>query len=254
MRRLRRRVDELLSVVGDDQVYFDIHGSDRVVKSPLLFVTLTFRHDDFMGIGESIGRRLNEFMSKVRKRYKDVFIVARVFQVHGDGYLHVHLLLARLGWPYTWFTGFRHVSKRDGRVSYRLPSRVCSWFKRCWSYGFSDFQLCSSLKGALLYLSRYMFRSDGNESRIPGVDVKTLTYAVSWIFRLRTFSMNIRKLAVLCANIQKLKSRLDSVMRNSNLAVSSWKLMGVIDRGWICCPCGDFEVFDGYPVFLLPNG
>ncbi|MFN3621985.1 MAG: hypothetical protein ACK4TI_03755 [Nitrososphaerales archaeon] len=245
----KRRYISLLKAFSKEEVYFNFYDEkERHIKSPIIFATLTFKHDDFMETGKEVGRRFNRFMSKIRKRMKNIYILARSWQCHKDGWIHIHAILTLDTWLYDrkrWFSGFRHKSKKDGRISYRLSKHIVEWFKKQWVYGFSDFQLCDSLKGALTYLSKYIFQ--GKETRVEAeIDIRTLTNAVCWIFRLRSFSFNYQKAYSLYANLHTLKARLDSAMHNSN-----WVLIGFVDESSPVVPLnGCFEVLDGYPGFL----
>ena len=244
----KRRFFKLLEGFSKELKFFDFDKKERVVKSPLIFFTLTFKHENFMDIGENVGKYLNRFMARLRKRFEHIYLICRVWQAHRDGWIHIHGLLLLDTWIYhekQWFSGFRHVSKKDGKVTYRLSNHLWKWFKSQWVYGFSDFQLCDSLIGGLKYLSRYLFHVAESKSPEGDEDVKTLTYAICWIFRLRSFSFNYRKVYLLYANTQMLL-RLDSVKHNSN-----WVLVDFIDYNSNLVPAnGYFEIIEGYPSFL----
>jgi hypothetical protein len=243
----RKRYFKLLRGFAKEVKFFDFGKKERVVKSPLIFFTLTFKHDNFMDIGKNVGKYLNQFMARIRKRIPHVYLITRVWQCHKDGWIHIHGLLLLDTWVHSekeWFSGFRHVSKKNGKVTYRLSKHLWKWFKAQWVYGFSDFQLCDSLMGGLKYISRYLFHKS-DEDNSHDVEVKMLTYAVCWIFRLRSFSFNYRKIYLLYANTQTLL-RLDTVKHNSN-----WVLVGFVDyRSSVIPVNGYFELIDGYPSFL----
>jgi hypothetical protein len=244
----KRRYMEFINAIEREERYFDFHNeNDRLVKSPLIFATLTFRHYHFNDIGENVGKYLNRFMARLRKRIPHIYLLARVWQVHRDGWVHIHAILMLDTWLYDrkqWFTGFRYVNK-EGKVTYRLSKHVRNWLKKQWVYGFSDFQVCDSLRGALTYLSRYLFQQREKTSKFK-VNIQTLTYAICWIFRLRSFSLNYKKVYLLYANTLKIRLRLDSVKHNSN-----WHLVGIIDNSDPFAPTnGFFEILEGYPDFL----
>lgn len=257
----KRKYREFFQAFEKEEHYFSFFKKERMVKSPLVFATLTFKHNDFMEIGKEVGEKFNRFMSRVRKRFKHIYVLARSWQCHRDGWIHIHAILLLDTWlygPKQWFSGFRHISKKNGKVSYRLSKHMVEWFKAQWPYGFSDFQLCDSLKGAMAYLSRYIFQNRSEESKIKDVDIQTLTYAICWIFKLRSFSFNYRKAYLLYAGFKALRLRLDSIKHNSNSDLEDmhgkcyWVLVGFIDERSPVVPVnGFFEVFDGYPSFLV---
>jgi hypothetical protein len=244
----KKRYLEFMNGIGKEEHYFNFYNEkERMVKSPLVFATLTFRHDNFMDVGKNVGKYLNQFMARLRKRIKQIYILARVWQVHKDGWVHIHVILMLDTWLYDrkgWFSGFRHINK-DGKVTYRLSKHIWRWFKAQWVYGFSDFQLCDSLRGALSYLSRYLFQDRTETSKFE-IDIQTLTNAICWIFRLRSFALNYKKIYLLYAQTQTLSLRLDTVKHNSN-----WVLVGFIDfRSNVVPSNGYFEILEGYPSFL----
>jgi len=261
----RGRYHQFMNAFEKEEHYFSFFKKERMVKSPLVFATLTFKHDNFMKIGEEVGLKFNRFMARLRKRFKHIYVLARSWQCHRDGWIHIHAILLLDTWlygPKQWFSGFRHVSKKDGKVSYRLSKHMVEWFKAQWVYGFSDFQLCDSLRGSLRYLSRYIFQKQ-SESEVEDVDIQTLTYAICWIFKLRSFSFNYRKAYTLFSSFKTLLThhRLDRVKRNSNSNLEDmhgkcyecyWVLVGFIDERSPIIPLnGFFEVIDGYPSFLI---
>jgi hypothetical protein len=102
--------------------------------------------------------------------------------------------------------------------------------------------------GGLKYISRYLFHKS-DEDNSHDVEVKMLTYAVCWIFRLRSFSFNYKKVYLLYANTRNLL-RLDNLKHNSNCSV--WVLVGFLDlRSKVIPSNGFFELINGYPEFLI---
>jgi hypothetical protein len=123
------------------------------------------------------------WITRLRRRFGKIDVL-RCFESHEDGYCHVHAVLL---FREAKFRGFRWDKFKDGKriITYRVDQ--VEPFKAGWRGGFADIQLCSSVKGAFSYISKYLTKSVSNDEE-GGKGVKTL--ALSWYFRKRSFSVS----------------------------------------------------------------
>ncbi|GAI69197.1 unnamed protein product [marine sediment metagenome] len=158
-------------------------------RTQAVFVALTYaeqREENW----ETVSQDFNRFMSRIRKRYGEVYAV-RIWESHESGLVHVHVVLL--------FKSRRFKTFKDRGGLIRLTRK--DELAECWTRGFSDWQGIYDLEGALDYIKRDMtkFLNHENEN-----DVRDL--AKLWIYRKRTFSVS-KKLST---------PRLDGAMSYSN--------------------------------------
>jgi len=174
----------------------------------VLFFTLTYdvnrcsRGDAW----ENVGKEYNRWISRVRRKYGHVSVL-RVWQSFKNGYPHVHGII---WFKEAKFKVFKHRDV-DGSVSYRVYHKgdlETSW------HSFVDVVAIKNLRGALVYVKRYITRvqGQGNDDDF----MSDLSMALAWLFRKRTFSLSgdFRKL------YSEYVSDLINGMHNSNLVQS----------------------------------
>lgn len=271
--RTKKRLNEIVKYLDAlGLVYFDFSKRPFHVKSPLVFCTLTYSPDFIAKDWVNVGVEFNKFMSRLKKRYPGIKVLARSFQAQSNGSVHIHAVLYVDLLNYkNFFHGFR-CKNRYGEITYRLDNSVRDFFASCWKHGFSDFQLCDSTSGSIRYLMKYIIKSEIFNS----VD-ETLTYSLNWLFRKRSFSfskdvtsnlarakLEMIKLIASANNIilstelamllsQKLglfEIRLDSIMHFSNSDLGCWILLGVFDIHEVGLVGSDW-VFKPPPSFVF---
>lgn len=191
--------------------------------SSCLFFTLTYDNPDIDSTWRHGSADLNLFRSRLVREFGDCLLLARVFESHRDGRLHIHGLALFLSYRFPYFV---HISKKTGKKSYRI-TEVDS-FKRCWVHGFSDVSACSSVRAGLQYISKYMAKAISYDD-ILGMEPSDMekgffTLAFNRAYRKRAFSIS-----------RDLRNRLtDGVIDlNSSLHISNSNTPKWILRGFI---------------------
>lgn len=195
--------------------------------SNVLAVTLTWAGaTSVREAWERITPEWNRWITGIRRRFGRV-VAFRVLESTQRGYPHIHALLFFREFT---FSCFRHVSA-SGRVSYRTQAK--SYFERGWD-SFVDVEVATSTQHMIGYFKKYMTKGHGKsgQEEINGqtVNLDTLTLALNWLFRKRSFAVSKELATVL--------SDLIASLRNSNgqtdLAgqfIRVWKAIGVFFPG-----------------------
>ena len=197
------RVSKRFSLLYDALENYEIDQDNcYVLKSDILFFTLTYANRDIFKSYMNSGIDYNRFMSNLRKIFPRAKTITRWFEAQRDGTLHIHALI----WigihiditPWINIYGINvYIVK-----SYELWNKL----KGCWKYGFSDIKAFVKLKDGLKYMTKYIKKSlDLNTS-----DYSLLTIALNWLFKKRSFSINYKILRFL------FNLRLDIYKHNSN--------------------------------------
>jgi len=181
MHKFRNLSDEM-----KDKVFFTFGERDRSkIESRVVFASLTY--DRKMNLEDTwrfVGKDFNRWITRLRKRFGKIDVV-RCFESQVDGYCHIHAVLL---FKETKLRGFRWDKFKNGHriITYRVDN--VEPFKVAWGGGFSDVQLCHSVKGAFRYISKYLVKTvyaDGEEG-----NPVTKTLALSWFFHKRVFSVS----------------------------------------------------------------
>ncbi len=230
-RRILKRFKKLEGV-GKGFPFFDYHANDA--KGSALLVTLEYDANVIdKGLAwHNVGKDLNRFLSYLRKKFGRIFDV-RVFEAHGSGYPHIHLLLI---FKHV-FSGGRFWDYRKKRFVFRVKGEDFDIFKGAWFQGFSDFQLVNSFKGGLRYLSKYLQKSTCVES---ANDKGLKTLALCWLFRKRAFGFSGKViiksffgndviLRTLCNSNYKFGLGLVSGYSGYIKVSSKWSLLGFVE-------------------------
>lgn len=169
----------------EDKAFFTYGERDRrKIKSSVVLASLTYaRTYDVEDTWRTCGEDYNRWITGLRRKYGDIDVV-RCFESQTDGQCHIHAVLL---FKEMRFQGFRWNKYKNGRriITYRVGD--IKPFRAGWKYGFSDFQLCHSLRGALKYISKYLTKSVSKDEE-NGKNIKTL--ALSWFFHRRSFSIS----------------------------------------------------------------
>lgn len=167
-----------------DHTFFS-WGDRGLVRSPLLFVTLTVDPSQLSleGSWERVGLELNRFRANLRRKF-GALDVLRVWESHESGFCHAHALLQ---FRERDFVGYFRKGKK-GKATYRLRSLAeLNGIKSAWKIGFLDVQLCSSVSGAFRYIGKYL-RKSSYHGEATDKGLKTL--GLCWFFRKRSFSVS----------------------------------------------------------------
>jgi hypothetical protein len=162
--------------------FFDYRGVN--VSGSALLMTLEYNANECSLASSwlNASRDFNVFLSRLRKRYGQIFNV-RVYESHESGFLHIHVLLV-----------FKHVfqgyRQRGKGFIFRVKGEDFAFLKGCWNKGFSDIQLVNSFQGGLRYLSKYLLKSTCIETANTK-GLKTLT--LNWVFHKRAFAFSGKK-------------------------------------------------------------
>jgi hypothetical protein len=181
--RFQLRFEEFERVVVENPIFWFRWGEDHrdKINSPCVYATFTYGRE--LGLENcwiAVGEDFNREVSYLRRRYGKVK-VARFFESHEDGFPHIHAIFL---FEEHSFWGFRYVNKKNN-LAYGLDD--FGGFKKGWSGGFVNAQLCNSVKGGFRYLKKYVGKaSDGRDTSSSGL--KTL--ALGWYFHKRSFSLS----------------------------------------------------------------
>jgi hypothetical protein len=190
---------------------------DQVVKSRLLWVTLTYntrRSTIRQAWQKEISADWNRFISAVRRRYGKVSVL-RSWETSKRGYPHVHAVLS---FDSADFQVFPHFNEKEGRMSYRINEKA--EFESLW-HSYVDIEAIQSTKKLFFYVMKYQLKV--NEGREEG-RYQSRTLAFEWLFRKRSYAVS--------GDFRKIFSDLIRDLRNSNMEKASedrgsWELLGI---------------------------
>ena len=221
---------------------------DHVVKTKLLWVTLTWNTRKFPSIRRSwwgkrrldwkdnkrggkrrcyihvtedchcISCEWNRWISAVRSRYGKVSVL-RSWETSQKGFPHIHAVLS---FESAEFKVFPHFNVREGRMSFRIQEKP--EFESLWG-SFTDIEAISGTKKLAHYVMKYQLKvNEGREDDGSGAGQRpakgSKTLAFMWLFRKRSYSMS--------GAFTKIFARLDTDSHNSNMdSEERWELLGI---------------------------
>jgi len=226
---------------------YEIEKDDcYVLKSDILFFTLTYSVRDIFHTFENSGKDYNRFMSNLRKIFPRAKTIIRCFEAQNDGVLHIHALI----WIGTHLDVAPWINKEGDKVFIVKSYDLWLKLKNCWKYGFCDIKCFTKLREGLKYIFKYIKKA----TDIDYSDNSLTTLALNWLFRKRSFSINYKLLRFL------FNVRLDTYKHNSNsrtilqcvgliieydfVGVFSKKQLGLDGRRW-------FYEFNEFPETLI---
>jgi len=184
--RLKKRFNELIDKIPRDWVRVrPLKSNPKLGKSNHIVVTITIPHN--IPIHEAyklIKKRYNEVLRYFRKYYRVKGYVG-VYEVHENGYPHIHLII----FLDNWLTVFRH----KGVWRFTVKKKVWDQDLSTDTKGFIDcFALRNKVK-AIKYFSKYLSKFiDVNaiSSNSSDINLKPYSLFVFRIFRVRPIIMS----------------------------------------------------------------
>ena len=169
-----------------DTIFFNKKQRENIEGNAIL-ATLNFDSNKYTitDSWENSGKYWNQFLTNIKNKYKNQYgkiSQIRVFESNENAYPHIHAIIIFRDHK---LQGKRMYSQKQGRIINRLFGVDHQKLKTSWKYGFSDFQLISSYKGAIKYLSKYLEKS--TNYKLAGTKGQK-TLALAWVFSKRSFS------------------------------------------------------------------
>jgi hypothetical protein len=157
-----------------DHTLFDIR--DNVKFSNVLFITLTYdiRRSLIQEAWETVGEEFNKWIRNLRKKFGRVSYL-RCWEASRKGYPHIHVLM--IFHDYRFRIAFSQT--RKGRRIYRIKEK--EEFEKSY-HSFVDVQAVQKLKKGIKYITKYLSKYTTQS--------QTLTLALCWLFRKRSFAVS----------------------------------------------------------------
>jgi hypothetical protein len=153
--RVYCRHKDILDFCQDNEDFKYIRDSDNGFVSNVLKFTLTVSEKDF-DFNDFNKNLCSRFYDKFRKRVENNFgsiDISRSYEVSENGLLHVNVVIVFQDQD---FPVYRHVSKIDGSVSWRLRDRsLKNKFNDLWDPGFVDVRSVLDNHDLLEYVLKY---------------------------------------------------------------------------------------------------
>ena len=218
-----RRVGQRLQGLKDvDDVQFFNPKARGSMKSRAVFVTLTY-DTKLSGVQDAWiqeGIAWNRWISNLRDKFGEISYI-RCFESFINGYPHIHALLVFKNHA---FNVFRQYSKILKRYVFRVQEKAV--FESSWDSNV-DVQACASLRGASLYITKYLTKGfhEGSEEALDK-NLRGLTLAMNWIFRKKSFAVS-RDLLDLIKSLRNSKSRVVQMGLFGEKHLVVWKFIGI---------------------------
>jgi hypothetical protein len=158
---------------------FDPHASMKL--SNVLFASLTYDigRSTIREAWETVGDAFNKWIRNLRKKYGRISYL-RCWEATGKGYSHIHALM--IFHDYQFKIAFSQL-KRTKYGSYRRVYRIVEKVEFEKSYhSFVDVEAVRKMREGISYITKYL-RKDGHP-------LQTLTLALCWLFRKRSFAVS----------------------------------------------------------------
>lgn len=173
-KRIRRKFLKTINRIPE-KTYFDYKDRSKIHQTNSLFLTLTYSRQD-LTLSEAwikVSYDLNLFLANIRKQYGKIK-VARVFEAHKDGFVHIHLVVTTKH----QFNAFWNTSKDPSQSSWRIQEYQD--IKQYWTHGFSDIRAVDNLHYSMHYLMKYIIKSTKDDTSL----------ALNWAFNKRQYSIS----------------------------------------------------------------
>ena len=172
-----------------DYTFFDSHSN--IKASNVLFVTLTYdtKRSTIQEAWETIGEDFNKWIRNIRKKYGRVSHL-RCWEASGKGYPHIHVLMI-----------FHDYKFRVARIQGKNRILEKESFEKSY-HSFVDVQAVRKIKEDIKYVTKYLTKTR-HESQ-----TQSLTLALCWLFRKRSFAVNGDFLESLTTSKRKRDNRL----------------------------------------------
>jgi len=154
--------------------FFDLHSNLKL--SNVLFVTLTYatKKTTISDAWENIGEDFNTWIRNLRKKFGRISYL-RCWESSKRGYPHVHMLMIFHDYE------FKIVSSQSRKSKYRIQEKKV--FEKSW-HSFVDVQAIRKLRQGIRYITKYLSKSKHQNQ------TKTLSLALCWLFRKRSFAVS----------------------------------------------------------------
>jgi hypothetical protein len=195
-----------------------------VLRTDILFFTLTYANRDLYEVYENSGKDYNRFMSNLRKIFPKAKTIARCFEAQRDGTVHIHALIY-IG---THIDITPWINQKGKKVYIIKNYDLWLKLKNCWKYGFSDIQGFVKFRDGLKYIFKYIKKGINVDSD----DSSLITLSLNWLFEKRSFSINydvLRILFNLRFNISPHKSNSRTILRCIGLIIE-YEFVGVFSK------------------------
>jgi len=240
------RVWQKLSLLYEGLERYEPNDSCYVLRSDILFFTLTYENRNLFEVYENVGRDFNRFMSNLRKIFPEAKCLIRCFEAQKDGVVHIHALIYIKQHidikPY-----FMKKGKDEGKQRYIIANKdLWDMIKKCWKYGYADVQAFLKLRDGLEYIFKYIYKAIELEPENKSL----LTLSLNWLFGKRSFSINYKCLRTLFnlrldrhkhnSNSRTILQCINLVIEHEFVGVFSKKQLGLDGDNWFYT----FETFD----------
>jgi len=157
----------------EDHTLFDPHGNIKL--SNVLFVTLTYdaKRSGIQESWERIGLEFNKWIRNIRKKYGRISYL-RCWEATKKGYSHIHVLMVFHNYKFSIFR-----KRKGSRLIYRIKEK--EEFERSY-HSFVDVQAVRKIKKGIRYITKYLSKYTAES--------QTLTLALCWLFRKRSFAVS----------------------------------------------------------------
>jgi hypothetical protein len=158
---------------------FDPHSNIKL--SNVLFVSLTYdiQRSSIREAWETVGTAFNKWIRNLRKKYGRISYL-RCWESTRKGYPHIHALM--IFHDYQFQIAFSQLKKtRNGnyRRVYRIQEKA--EFRKSY-HSYVDVQAVRKMREGISYITKYL-----RKNRHP---LQTLTLALCWLFRKRSFAVS----------------------------------------------------------------
>ncbi len=156
-----------------NRTLFDPNGNVKL--SNVLFVTLTYdtKRSRIQESWETIGFEFNKWIRNLRKKYGRVSYL-RCWEATQKGYAHIHVLMIFYDHHFTVFR-----KRKGSRWIYRIEEK--EEFEKSY-HSFIDVQAVQKLKKGIKYITKYLSKYTAQS--------QTLTLALCWLFKKRSFAVS----------------------------------------------------------------
>jgi len=228
--KIKKRLDELLKALPDVR-FFNYRDRSSRHKTKALFVTLTFARVQRLDLAwENIGKAWNQYMSRLRRKFKSKVHGFRVWEAQRDGYPHIHAILIFESSEFETFH-YGDVWRVQGKKEELEP---------LWKYGFSDYEALTGVREGFRYVTKYLTKlhrvlQSPETSPAPSRELNNLqfnasvrTLSLMWIFKRRAFGFSGRLVDLIREMTNSNKTELEphGQVDLEGQPVWIWRLMG----------------------------
>jgi hypothetical protein len=170
------RVQQRLKPINNLKKHILFDTRSNIKRTNILFMTLTYdvKRSTIQEAWETVGEDFNRWINNIRKKFGDISYL-RNWEASRKGYPHIHVLI--VFHDHQFRIAFSH--KRKGRRIYRIKEK--EEFEKAY-HSFVDVQAVQKLKKEIKYITKYLSKYTAES--------QTLTLALCWLFRKRSFAVS----------------------------------------------------------------